>query len=95
MEEKKQTALTDSYHSAEVFRLELTPEELRALSMIMPIGYSLQIDNRRKEKSQSKKKMHEDIVLSSAEHQIKGKPQVASLPVPAAKKSAQKPDLIT
>ena len=52
--------LPPNYNPHEIFRLELTPEELVALNSLLPKGYSLHQDNRKKEaKPHSKKKVEE------------------------------------
>lgn len=46
--------------------MDLSPEEAKGLNMIMPRGYVLQIDPKRKDKSQPKKKTPEEILLATS-----------------------------
>lgn len=55
-EDSARNKLKDKYLHNEVFRVDLTGEEVKGLNMIMPKGYSIQIDPKRKDKSQPKKK---------------------------------------
>jgi hypothetical protein len=55
-EDSARNKLKDKYLHNEVFRVDLTGEEVKGLNMIMPKGYSIQIDLKRKDKSQPKKK---------------------------------------
>ncbi len=61
--------------------------------MALPLGYSLQVENRRKDKSQSKKKTADELLLSMTEPLPRSK-QVSVVPPQPQKKGAQKQDLI-
>lgn len=81
--------LSSKYLPNEIFRLDLSPEEVKGLNLIMPKGYTLQIDPKRKDKSQPKKKTPEEILLSTSDVLGKTKIAVNVAPIPAPKKGAQ------
>ena len=53
--------------------MDLTPEEQKALSLLLPKGCIFQADTRKKEKPQSKKKIPEETVLELPEPPTKNK----------------------
>lgn len=74
----------------------MTAESFKAISLALPKGYSLHIDNRKKDKSHPKKKTPEELLLAMTEPVApKAKHQPVLLPPPQNKKIPIKQDLIS
>jgi hypothetical protein len=92
----------DQSHSAEkigvneIFKVDLTQEELKALGLLLPRGCSFHVDTKRKEKSHPKKKTPEELLLAMSEANFKPKSTHVYVPPPPPppKKSAPKSELI-
>ena len=87
--------MPQQYNSTDIFKTELTHEEYQLIFYMLPKGYSLQIDNRKRDgKPLIKKKNPEELLLaSSIEFQLKAKPLNIYQPPPPPKKNP-KPDVI-
>lgn len=90
MEENEKTTLPEIYTPTEFFRVDYTNEEAKAVALILPKGYSLQLDPRRKEKSQPKKKITEDLSVPLSEQLNKTKNVQTPGTVPPSKKGQPK-----
>lgn len=90
MEDHPRTTLPTDFIPGEVFRVDLSAEEVQALASLLPKGYSFHLDARKKDqKPPTKKKTPEELLLAAAQD-FKPKPAV-TLPPPPPVVVAKKP----